>query len=153
MPSKVAIQGFLDQKHLAFVGVSRKSKAFPNAVYRHMRDAGYELVPVNPQAETIEGDRCYATVGDVPDPVDGVVVMVNREAAVGVVRECIDRGVKRIWLHRGLGSPGAMSDEALRLCQENDVEVVAGACPLMFVGPTRHIHWLHKQLARRTLTD
>jgi predicted CoA-binding protein len=152
MPSRAAIQGFLDQKHLAFVGVSRKSRAFPNAVYRHMREAGYVLVPVNPQAETIEGDRCYASVGDVPDPVDGVVVMVNREAALGVVRECIEHGVTRIWLHRGLGSPGAMSDEAVRLCEENAVEVVAGACPLMFVSPTRHIHWLHKQSARRSLT-
>ncbi len=152
MPSRSAIQGFLEQKHLAFVGVSRKSKAFPNAVYRHMRDAGYEMVPVNPNAEAIEGDLCYATIEAVPDPLEGVVVMVNSEAAVDVVRQCIDRGVKRIWLHRGLGSRGAMSDEAVQLCEANDVEVVAGACPLMFVGPTRHVHWLHKQLARRSST-
>ncbi len=152
MASREAIQGFLDQKHLAFVGVSRKSKAFSNAVYRHLREAGYVMVPVHPLAETIAGDPCYATIGDVPDPVEGVLVMVNQEAAVGVVQECVDRGVKRIWLHRGLGSPGATSDEAVQLCEANDVEVVAGACPLMFVGPTRHVHWLHKQLARRSLT-
>lgn len=152
MPSRDAIEGFLSERHFAFVGVSRKSKAFPNGVYRHMRDAGYTMTPINPNAEEIEGDHCYATVADVPNSVGGVVVMVNRERAVGVVQDCLDRGIKRIWLHRGLGSPGAMSSEAVRLCEEAGVEVVAGACLLMFVGPTRHVHWLHKQLARRSVT-
>ena len=153
MPSRAAIDGFLAGKHVAVVGVSRNSKQFANVVYRHMRGAGYALYPVNPAAGEIEGDVAYAQLRDVPDPIDGVLIMVNRAAAKQVVEDCVARGVERVWLHRGLGSAGALSDEAVAVCREEHVEVVAGACPLMFISPSRHIHWLHRQFARRSMTD
>ncbi len=86
-----------------------------------------------------------------PDPLDGVVVMVNADAAKRVVEECAARGVRRVWLHRGLGAPGASSEEAVALCREHGIEVVDGACPLMFLEPVRHIHRAHRWLTRRSL--
>lgn len=113
MPSMHAIEHFLAQEHLAFVGASRDSRQFANSIYRHLRAGGRTMSPVNrnPGVTTIEGDRCYERLTDVPDPVDGVVVMVPAQDAAGVVRDAVQRGIPRVWLHRGLG-PNSVSAEA-----------------------------------------
>ncbi len=152
MPDRATIEEFLVQPHLAFVGVSRDEKQFANAVYRRLRQGGRVLYPVNASAAgaPIEGDRSYPALGAVPDPVDGVVVMVPATAAADVVRQAIARGIPRVWLHRGVGR-GSVSDEAVGLCRDAGVRVVDGACPLMFEEPVRGVHSIHRFLARRKL--
>ncbi len=153
MPTQSAIDDFLSQDHLAFVGVSSDAKQFPNTVYREMRDHGRTMYPVNRSAElegTLEGDHAYRSLAEVPDPVDGVVVMVGADQAATVVREAIARGIPRVWLHRGIGR-GSSSEEAVSLCRAEGIEVVDGACPLMFDEPVRGIHALHRSLSRRRL--
>jgi hypothetical protein len=149
MPSKTVIEDFLAQDHIAFVGVSRNPKEFANAVYRNMRDGGRSLYPVNAGADgaPLEGDPSYRSLADVPDPVDGVVVMVPADGAADVVRDAVARGVPRVWLHRGFGR-GAVSDEAVELCRAHGIDVVEGACPLMFDGDVRGAHRLHRFLVR-----
>jgi uncharacterized protein len=148
MPRRAVIDEFLAQDHLAFVGVSRDDKEFANAVYRRMRETGRLMYPVNAHADVIEGDACYRRLADVPDPVDGVVVMVAAEAAAGVVQEAVDRGIPRVWLYRGAGK-GAVTPEAVELCTRHGIEVVDGACPLMFEEPVRGIHRVHRLFVRR----
>jgi hypothetical protein len=111
------------------------------------------MVPVNDRAggAAIEGEPSYPTLADVPGSVGGVVVMVPPEQAADVVRGAIERGVERIWLHAGIGSSCA-TEEAVRLCRERGVEVVDGACPLMFTEPVRGFHRLHRVVARRRFT-
>jgi len=148
MPSREYVDDFLAQRHVAFVGVSRSSKEFANAVYRHLRDGGRTLYPVHRDETTIEGDPAYRTLADVPQPLDGVVVMVPAAAMTGVVRAAIDRGVPRVWLHRGLGQR-PVPDKAVALCREHGVDVVDGACPLMFAEPVGAFHKAHRVFARR----
>ena len=149
MPSRQTIETFLDQRHLAFVGVSRDPKQFANAVYRLLRDGGRTMYPVNANdVESIEGDVCYGTLADVPDPVDGVVVMVPPTRAADVVRDAIARGIPRVWFHRGFGA-GSATPEAVALCRERGLEVVDGACPFMFAEPVRGMHRFHRFVVRR----
>ena len=150
MPDRATIEEFLAQKHLAFVGLSRDPKQFANSVYRQLRDGGRTLYPVNIDAATssLEGDRCYHRLADVPDPVDGVVVMVPASSSAAVVRDAVARGIPRVWLHRGAGR-GSVSEEAVALCREHGVDVVDGACPLMFDEPVRSVHRVHRFFARR----
>lgn len=152
MPDRATIEEFLAQPHLAFVGVSRDEKQFANAVYRRLRQGGRVLYPVNAMADhaPIEGDASYPTLGAVPDPVDGVVVMVPPEKAADVVRQAVARGIPRVWLHRGVGR-GSVTEEAVRLCRDAGVTVVDGACPLMFEEPVRGVHAIHRLFARRKL--
>lgn len=152
MPSRDVIDRFLSQRNVAFVGASRDSRQFANAVYRHLRDGGRTLYPVNRNAgaATIEGDAAYARLADVPDPVDGVFVMVPARDAAGVVREAVERGIPRVWLHRGIG-PSSVSPEAVQACAENGVEVVDGACPLMFGDHVGFMHRVHRGFAGRRL--
>jgi predicted CoA-binding protein len=150
MPERKTIEDFLAQHHLAFVGVSRDTKQFANAVYRRLRADGRILYPVNLAAagKPIEGDRSYGRLADVPDPVDGVVVMVPAEDAATVVRQAVQRGIPRIWLHRGVGR-GSVTEEAVQVCRDNGTAVVDGACPLMFDEPVRGVHRIHRVIASR----
>jgi predicted CoA-binding protein len=108
------------RRHLAVVGVSRDPKQFANGVSRQLRAGGRVLYPVNRAAggEALEGDRSYARLADVPDPVDRVLVVVAAQATVGVVLEAIDSGIPRVWSHRGVGN-GSVSSEATEKCRDN----------------------------------
>jgi len=148
MPSQAIIERFLSQPNLAFVGVSRDHKQFANSVYRHLRDGGHTMYPVNAHTDTIEGDPSYRRLADVPSPVDGVVVMVPEAAVADVVREAVACAIPRVWLHRGAGQKPVPAD-AVQICLDHGIEVVDGACPLMFESPVRGIHRLHHLMIRR----
>lgn len=143
MATQAIIGDFLAQHRLAFIGVSRDQKAFSASVYRSLRDKGYELLPVNPEADLIEGDHAYRTVADLPDGVDGAIVMVPADRAAEVVQACADREIPRVWLHKGVG-PSSVSDEAVHICHEHGIEVVDGACPMMFAEPVGWFHKVHR---------
>lgn len=149
MPSRAVIDEFLAQTHIAFVGVFRKPKQFGNTVYRELRDGGRALYPVNRSegTPTVEGDLAYRRLADVPDPVDGVVVMVPHGAEAEVVGEAIARGIPRIWVHRVKGRD-PVSDEIRSMCQAAGARLVDGACPLMFLEPVRGLRRLHRNMAR-----
>jgi uncharacterized protein len=127
---------FLAQKTLAVVGVSREKGAAANAIYTTLRDKGYQVYPVNPQAEIIEGDRCYPNLKALPAKPDGVFMMTRPEVSQEVVQECIDLGIGRVWMHENAFAGEAnssVSAEAVKQCQAHNVEVIAGGCPMMFL--------------------
>lgn len=143
MVSKAVVEEFLTHRRLAFVGASHDPKEFSANVYRELKRHGYDLHPVNPNAGEVDGDPCVASVAELPDDVEGAIVMVPASASEEVVQACIDRGIERIWLHKGAG-PSSVSDEAVALCEEHGVEVVDGACPMMFLEGASWFHRLHR---------
>jgi len=149
------VNEFLAQRHIAVVGVSDVKGSFAKTVYRELRTHGYDVVPVNPQATSVDGDRCFPDLLAVPGTVDGAIVMVNRDVAASVVRDCVARGIRRVWLFKGIGGPGAVSDEAVEIARENGMTLVDGACPLMFLDTPAWIHRVHRFVRRRkgALTD
>jgi uncharacterized protein len=126
-----AAEEFLAQPRIAVAGVSRDPKQPANLIYRRLRDTHHEVFAVNPNAEEVEGDRSYAAVGEIAGGVDGVVVVTTPEAADGVMADCVNAGVPRVWLHRGIG-PGSISAHAIEYGREHGVSVIAGGCPNMF---------------------
>jgi predicted CoA-binding protein len=126
-----AADEFLAQHRIAVAGVSRDAKMPANLIYRRLRDNGYEVFAVNPNADEVEGDRCYPDVGAVPGGVDGVVVATPPDASERVVEQCADAGVARVWLHRGIG-PGSLTDAAVASGRARGLEVIPGGCPNMF---------------------
>lgn len=126
-----AAEEFLAQPRIAVAGVSRDSKQPANLIYRRLRDSHHKVYAVNPNAEEVEGDRSYATVSEIAGGVDGVVVVTTPEAAEGVMVDCVNAGVPRVWLHRGIG-PGSISEHAIAYGREHGLSVIAGGCPNMF---------------------
>ncbi len=134
-----AIDAFLGQRRIAVAGVSRDSKKTANAIYRKLRDAGYEVFPVNPAASEVEGVACFADLGAIPGGVDSVMAVTPPAAGAALVDRCADLGIRRIWFHRGLG-PTSVSPEAVEAGRRRGVEVIAGACPMMYVAPVDPVH-------------
>ena len=134
-----AAEEFLAQKRLAVAGVSRDSKQPANLIYRRLRDTGHEGVAVNPIAESVEGDPCFAHVTDVPGHLDGVVVVTSIDVAANVAADCVAADVPRVWFHRGLGA-GSASPEAIDMCRERGIEVISGGCPNMFGATSDPAH-------------
>ena len=133
IPIKEAADQFLASKRIAVAGVSRESGGSHggNIVYQRLKERGYDAFAVNPNADEVEGDRCYHTLGDIPDGVEAVVIATAPENAPDVMRECIDLGIERVWMHRSFGQ-GSLSDEATRVGRAAGDTVIPGGCPLMF---------------------
>ena len=144
------VEQFLAGRRLAVVGVSGEKSSFGTTVYRAFRDHGYDAVPVHRTVTEVDGQTCYPDVTAVPGTLDGVVVMVGQAAALDVVDACARHGVPRVWLFKGLGAPGAVSPEAVARCEAFGIDVVAGACPLMFLEPVGWFHRIHRAARRRT---
>jgi hypothetical protein len=138
---------FLSAGRIAVVGASDDRKNFGRTIVTELTAHGIDTVAVHPHAEMVASAHCYPSLAVVPGTVDGVVVMVPQDASVGVVRECVDRGVTRVWLFKGAG-PGAVSEEAVELCRTHGIDVVEGACPLMFLEPVGGVHKFHRLLRR-----
>jgi len=146
-PESVAI--FLRGRRFAVAGVSRQPGQAANAVFRKLRGAGYEVFPINPRASEVEGTRCYSDIGSVSGELDGVVIATSPDVSIQIVRQCRERGVRRVWFHRSFGR-GSVSDDAVRECDAHGIECIVGGCPLMFCDPVDLGHkcmrwWLQRQ--------
>src|SRR3954464_8845113 len=129
---KDAAAAFLESRRIAVTGVSRTPKDHgANVVYKRLRDRGYEGVAINPNAEKVEGARCYPDLRSAPGPIQGVIIATSPEHADPTMRECVDLGIDRVWMHRGPGA-GSVSAQATRFGREHGVTVIDGGCPLMF---------------------
>jgi predicted CoA-binding protein len=131
-----AIDDFLAQKRIAVAGVSRDPKGGHggNVVYQRLKDRGYQVFAVNPNADTVEGDPCYRNLAAIPGGVDAVVIATTPAVTPSVVQECRDLGITRVWMHRSFAG-GSVSKEAHDLCRQSGIACIAGGCPLMY-GPT-----------------
>ncbi len=132
---KEAASEFLANKRVAVTGVSRHPKGHgSNVVYKRLRERGYEVFAVNPNADEVEGDRCYHDLRSIPDGVEAVVIATRPEIAETTMRECAELGIKHVWMHRGPGA-GSVSEAAADYGREHGIAVIDGGCPCMF-GPT-----------------
>jgi predicted CoA-binding protein len=129
---KDAAASFLAKKRVAVTGVSRTPGSHgSNVVYTRLRERGYQVFAVNPNAAEVEGDACYHDLKSIPGGVDWVVLGTRPELADSTVRECDDLGIKSVWMHRGPGT-GSVSKSAARYGREHGMTVIDGGCPCMF---------------------
>jgi len=139
--SKVLVEAFVGEKRLGFVGASGSGKGFGASAYKELKKNGYDLLPVHPRADSIQGDACLKTVADLPHDVGGLVVMVPPVETEKVVKEAKAAGIPRVWLQQG-----AQSDAALAFCADNDLPVIHGECILMFAKGSGGLHGFHRWL-------
>jgi len=149
---KMLVQDFLAQKRIAVVGVSDKRETGCNANYRNFKKAGYQVYAINPRIATFDGDPCYPDLKSIPEKPDGVFILASPAVTEQIVRQCIDLGVRRVWMHCILGTkPGlgagmtSASPAALELCRQNSITVIPGSCPNQFL-PSDFGHHLMRGL-------
>lgn len=148
MPVTLAdkVEDFLSQQRFAVAGVSRSGKATGNSIYKRLRDRGYDVVAVNPNADEIEGERCYRNVKAIPGKVDGLIAATRPEDTEQLVRDCAEAGISRVWMHDGIHGAGtSASESAVKFCNQRNITVITGVCPLMFGRPSDGFHRLIKR--------
>lgn len=132
---KEAAETFLANKRVAVTGVSRQPKTHgSNTIYKRLRERGYDVFAVNPNAAEVEGDCSYQDLRSIPGGVDAVVIATRPEYAEATMRECAELGIRHVWMHWGSGGT-SVSPAATAYGRQNGITVIDGGCPLMF-GPT-----------------
>ena len=113
---------------VAVVGASRDRHKFGNKALRAFRDAGHTVIPINPHETEVEGERAYASVLDVPGPIDMATVYVQPATAKALLDEFERKGIPEIWLN-----PGADDDDVLAEARRRRLNVIA-ACSIVGAG-------------------
>ena len=129
------VDDFLAQRRIAVVGVSRnQNHPVGNLIYQRLKKTGHEVFAVNPHLQEFEGTPCYPDLKSIPGGVDGAVIVTRPEVTEKVVHDCADARIKRVWMHQSLAGGSSVSADAVEYCRQQDISVIAGACPMMF-GP------------------
>jgi uncharacterized protein len=138
----VLVQDFLAQKKIAVVGVSDKRETGCNLAYKKFKENGYQVYAVNPRITTYDGATCYPDLNSIPEKPDAVFILTSPKVAEQIVQQCVDLGIKHVWMHCMMGTkPGlaasitSVSQDAVQLCRENGIIVIPGACPNQFLKP------------------
>jgi predicted CoA-binding protein len=145
-PISQAAAAFLANKRVAVTGVSRKSRDHgANCVYKRLKERGYEVFAVNPNATEVEGDACYHDLASIPGGVGAVMIGTRPETSEQTMRECADLRIKHVWMHHGAGE-SSVSAAATAYGRERGITVINGGCPLMFDPVADFSHKLMKRV-------
>jgi uncharacterized protein len=101
--SRQAIARILEEcRTIAVVGLSSSPSRASNSVSRYMKQQGYRVIPVNPNEQSVFGEKAYPSLADVPLPVDLVDIFRRSDEAGTAVDEAIKIGAKAVWLQEGV---------------------------------------------------
>ena len=121
------IKEFLNKKNIfAVVGASRDPQKYGFQVYRDLKSAGYQVYPINPNAEEILGEKCYQSLEILPRKPDVVDVVVPPEVTEHVVETCKRLGITKVWMQ-----PGSESEKTIKFCERNGIQTVHGVCVMI----------------------
>ncbi|HOS94470.1 MAG TPA: CoA-binding protein [Armatimonadota bacterium] len=137
------IESVLAGKSVAVAGVSRRPRGFGRQLYIALRQRGYTTYAINPHAESIGGDPCYASPRMLPRPVDWLLAVTPRSATAQVVREAAQAGITRVWMQ-----PGSECPEAIQAAREAGMVTVTRACLFLHLEPVTWPHSWHRALAK-----
>ncbi len=142
MNTRTNINLFLENKTLAIAGVSRNPKNFGFLVYKTLLENGYDLYPINPNAEENSDTNWFRSVFDVPDHVRNLLILTHRRDTENVLNDAIQKGIKNIWIQQ-------MSEtrNSIKIASDNHINLVSKACIMMYANPTG-IHKFHGNLSR-----
>jgi predicted CoA-binding protein len=136
------VQNFLAQKRIAVIGVSDKRETGCNLAYTKFKENGYQVFAVNPRISTFNGAACYADLKSLPEKPDAVFILANPKVTEQIVQQCVELGVKHVWMHCMMGTkPGlaasmtSVSQSAVEMCKANGIAVIPGSCPNQFIKP------------------
>ena len=119
------IRDILSLNHVAVIGMSKHENKAAHFVPRYLAANGYDIIPVNPNADNILDKKCFEKVTDINEDVDIVDVFRPSDQVLPVVKEAIKKKPKVIWLQEGIHNP-----EAEELARKEGIKVVFNRCML-----------------------
>ena len=139
MTKKESINKFLEPKKLAIAGVSRNTKKFGYAIFNELRQKGFEIAPINPNTDEIDGIKCYKSVSEIPTEFEKLFIVTAKNETDIILKQAIDKGIKHIWVQQMSNTP-----ETSKFAKDNGIDLIEKECLFMFADPVSSIHKFHR---------
>ena len=136
------INKFFGCNKFAIAGVSRDKKKFGSLIYKELKKKEFNIVAVNPNMDTFEGEKCYRSVKELPPDIEALIVVAKPDISYSIVREAVEKGIRNIFLQQG-----AQNAAAINYAEENGINIIYKKCVMMFADP-RGIHKFHASLCK-----
>jgi len=136
------INSFLETKRFAIAGVSRNPSNFGHQVFLDLRQKDFDVLPVNPHTDNIDGIQCYTDVNSLPEDINRLLILTNKKQTNEILMQAIKKGIKKIWVQQ-------MSEtrETLEMAENNGIDVIIGKCIFMYVNP-KGVHRFHRSILK-----
>ncbi|HEX2767666.1 MAG TPA: CoA-binding protein [Geobacteraceae bacterium] len=145
--TRASINNFMTAKRIAVIGSSRSQIKYSRMLFRELLKHDYDVIPVNPNAEEIDGIRCFKKIGDISPVPERALIILPEELTEQAVLDCAAAGVKDVWLHRHVA--GGVSDtRAICRADEKGVNLITGYCMFMFLPMAPLFHKFHGSLLK-----
>jgi predicted CoA-binding protein len=140
--TKAQINNFLEQKRIAVAGVSRNEKKFGNAIFKELKKNQYDVLPINPEAELIDGTKCYKTISELPSDIESLLIVTPKRQTDAILKQAFEKGIKNIWVQQH-----SETAETSKLAKESGKEIIFKKCIFMFANPTGP-HKFHRSIVK-----
>lgn len=107
----------------AIVGASNNPDKYGHKVMQDLIDGGYKVIPINPNNEEILNKKAYATISEVLEDVDVIIMIVPPKISLQVLLQIKEKGINKVWFQ-----PGSEDETVIKYCQDNGIEYIIGAC-------------------------
>lgn len=141
---EAAATQFLSCKTIAVFGISQGNDDTAKSIYEKFAESGYTVFGMHPKVKLVKGIRCYSDLRSTPEPVDAAVVVTRPEHVSGIIRQAKLTGTKWLWLHKSFGN--SVDPLAVTVGREQGVNIIDGACPMMFLAPVDGAHRCMKSI-------
>jgi len=133
------IQNFLAPRKMAVAGVSRNPKKFGGAIFKELIEKGFDLYPINPNAEEIQGQKCYKSVEELPADVEHLLIVTPKYETETIARAAVRKGINMIWIQQQSDTP-----EAVKVLEDAGIQLIHKKCIMMFASPVKSVHGFHR---------
>lgn len=133
------INDFISPRKIAVAGASRNPKKFGGYVFNELKQKGFLLYPVNPNADEIQGEKCYKTIADLPEDVTRLLILTPKNETANIAEAAAKRGIKMVWIQQTAETP-----EALKILEDAGIPVIYKKCIMMFANPVKGGHAFHR---------
>ena len=135
------IENFIGSKRIAVVGFSRSAKKFGNIAGKELIKRGYEVYPVHPEVQEIDGITCYPNLKSLDGKAEALLICIPPAKVSPVLEEAAQSGLKNIWLQQG-----SWSKEVQQTADRLGLPVVSRRCILMYAPPVTSVHKFHRTI-------
>lgn len=140
---KEQISNFFEPKKLAIAGVSRNEKKFGNVIFKELRNKEFDVIPINPNVDEIQGVKCYRTIEDIPTDIDSLLIITPKKQTDTVLKLAIQKGIKNIWVQQM-----SETENTLKIAEEYNKEIIHHKCVFMFADPVAGVHKFHRAISK-----
>lgn len=133
------IKDFFAGNKIAIAGVSRYKNKFGYSVFKDLKEKGVEVIPINPNAKSIDNVTCLNDVTELPNNVNSLLIITPKHETDKVLKAAINKGIKNIWVQQM-----SETENSLKIAEEYQKEVIFKKCVYMFAEPVTGGHKFHR---------